>query len=57
MRVLLAALSLVLPLVPPFAAHAAGVAFVVNSNAASISVVDMATMQEVRRIQIGRAHV
>ena len=32
------------------AAHAAGVAFVVNSNAASISVVDMATMQEVRRI-------
>ena len=32
------------------AAHAAGIAFVVNSGGASISVVDMATQKEVRRI-------
>ena len=31
-------------------AHAGGIAFVVNSNGASISVIDMATRKEVRRI-------
>ena len=30
--------------------HAAGVAFIINSNGSSISVIDMATRQEVRRI-------
>ncbi len=34
----------------PVAANASGVAFIVDSGAAAISVVDMATLQEVRRI-------
>ena len=34
----------------PHAAHAAGLAFVVNSNSASISVIDMSTRKELRRI-------
>ncbi len=36
------------------AAHAAGIAFILNSAGASISVVDMATQKEVRRIPVLR---
>ena len=38
----------------PVGANASGVAFVVDSGAAAISVVDMATLQEVRRIPVLR---
>jgi DNA-binding beta-propeller fold protein YncE len=38
----------------PLAAHAAGIAFILNSAGASISVVDMATLKEVRRIPVLR---
>jgi YVTN family beta-propeller protein len=38
------------PLAHPVAAHAGGIAFIVNSASASVSVIDMATMKEVRRI-------
>ena len=41
-------------LLAPMAAKAAGVAFVIDSAAAAISVVDMATLQEVRRIPVLR---
>ena len=41
-------------LLAPCAAHAAGVAFIINAGSASISVVDMATQQEVRRIPVLR---
>ena len=49
-RPLLLSIMLLLPL----AARASGVAFILNSGAASISVVDMATQQEVRRIPVLR---
>ncbi len=41
-------------LVLPATAHAGGAAFIINSAGASISVVDMATQQEVRRIPVLR---
>jgi DNA-binding beta-propeller fold protein YncE len=49
-RGLFALLTILLPL----AAKASGVAFIVDSGAAAISVVDMATLQEVRRIPVLR---
>jgi DNA-binding beta-propeller fold protein YncE len=49
-RALFALLTILLPL----AAKASGVAFIVDSGAAAISVVDMATLQEVRRIPVLR---
>ena len=41
-------------LLAPVASKAAGVAFVIDSAAAAVSVVDMATLQEVRRIPVLR---
>jgi len=52
MRRITLALLLCLSLSP--AVRAAGVAFIINSAGASISVVDMATQQEVRRIPVSR---
>ena len=49
-----ALLLLPMLLLVPLAARASGVAFIINSGAASISVVDMATQQEVRRIPVLR---
>jgi DNA-binding beta-propeller fold protein YncE len=49
-RALFALLTILLPL----AAKASGVAFIVDSGAAAISVVDMGTLQEVRRIPVLR---
>ncbi|HVY17031.1 MAG TPA: YncE family protein [Rhodopila sp.] len=40
--------------IQPLAARAAGVAYILNSAGASISVVDMSTMKEVRRIPVLR---
>jgi DNA-binding beta-propeller fold protein YncE len=40
--------------IQPLSAWAAGIAFIVNSAGASISVVDMATLKEVRRIPVLR---
>lgn len=47
-------LSLLLILLTPMVVLASGVAYVINSAGASISVVDMATQQEVRRIPVLR---
>ena len=48
------ALFVLLTILLPLAAKAAGVAFIVDSGAAAISVVDMGTLQEVRRIPVLR---
>ncbi len=48
------ALFVLLISLAPSAAKASGVAFIIDSGAASISVVDMATLQEVRRIPVLR---
>jgi DNA-binding beta-propeller fold protein YncE len=45
-------LSLLLILLTPLGVRASGVAYIINSGGASISVVDMATQQEVRRIPV-----
>ena len=47
-------LTILAPLVAPREANATGVAFIIDSGAAAISVVDMATLQEVRRIPVLR---
>lgn len=47
-------LSLLLLLLLSFQAHAAGIAFIINSGGASIGVVDMGTLKEVRRIPVLR---
>jgi YVTN family beta-propeller protein len=52
MRAILASLLLILGAVP--AAQAAGVAYIVNSRGPSVSVIDMATQKEVRRIPMLR---
>lgn len=50
----LIAFLLLLPLLVPAMAQAQGTAFVLNSAAASISVIDMTTLKEVRRIPTPR---
>ena len=52
--VLLFLTILLAPLAAPMGASASGVAFVIDSGAAAISVVDMSTLQEVRRIPVLR---
>ena len=53
-RAVFVLLAMLVPFVVPVGANASGVAFVVDSGAAAISVVDMATLQEVRRIPVLR---
>jgi YVTN family beta-propeller protein len=47
---LLLSLLFAAPVAAPVAAHAGGIAFIVNSASASVSVIDMTTLKEVRRI-------
>ena len=47
---LLFSLLFAAPMAAPTAAYAGGIAFIVNSASASVSVVDMTTLKEVRRI-------
>ena len=47
---LLLSLLFAAPMAAPVTAHAGGIAFIVNSASASVSVVDMTTLKEVRRI-------
>ena len=53
-RALFVLLTILAPLVAAREANATGVAFIIDSGAAAISVVDMATLQEVRRIPVLR---